>query len=82
MDFWYLYRHPITDAIYPVVQWFDWNATTGEWQLPAHQPSLPQMVEGTEFYWTQEEALAARSVHENTESLQEETEGSSERGGP
>jgi hypothetical protein len=56
---WYLFEHPITGEVFPVEQRFLFNQRTGEWELPSDQPSLPNMVEGSDLYDTREEALEA-----------------------
>lgn len=64
---WYLHRNPITEDVIPVTQSFLYDQQTGEWQLPSGQPVLPHMIEGTDFYDTYDEALAALLRREWTE---------------
>jgi hypothetical protein len=61
--FYYLRRHPVTDEIGVAEQLFDWNPTSGTWELPDDQPTLPHMVERTEFWETEEECLEARGKY-------------------
>lgn len=60
-EFFYLRRHPVTDDVRVTPQEFIWNEASGEWDLPPEQPTLPYMVEGTDYYVDEDEAIAARA---------------------
>lgn len=71
-EWFYLHRHPITDEVSVRSQEFLW--IDGYWQLPDYQTAVPNIVEGTEFYWDEEEARGVLRKWENGQ-LERESEG-------